>query len=203
MHKPDGSASKLTALSDTWTQAPSGNHGGRRRETKYLVIHYTGGDSAQGAIGWLRSPAAKASAHLVIDQAGRVIQLVDLDTVAWHVGTSAWQGDQALNTCSIGIELVNPGPLASVRRGSYGSSRRMYAKDELVFASPLHGGAARAWAKYPEVQVAACLAVSRALHAVYSFSDVVGHDQVAMPRGRKMDPGPAFDMAGLRASVLG
>lgn len=202
MLKPDGSASKLTALSETWNQAPSGNHGGRRRETKFLVIHYTGGESAKGAIEWLRSPAAKASAHLVIDQQGQVTQLVDLDTVAWHVGTSAWQGEQALNLCSIGIELVNPGPLASARKGSYGSTKRMYGKDELILASPLHGGAARAWAKYPDIQVATALAVSRALHAVYGFSDVVGHDQVAMPRGRKMDPGPAFDMAQFRARVL-
>ena len=202
-HRPVGNESRLTALFETWNQAPSGNHGGRRRETKYLVIHYTGGESASGAIAWLRNPAAKASAHLVIDQQGRVTQLVDLDKVAYHAGVSEWSGDRGVNLCSIGIELVNPGPLASVRKGAYGSSKRMYREEELVHAPPLHGGAARAWAKYPEIQVATCLAVCKALHSVYGFSDAVGHDQVAMPRGRKMDPGPAFPMAEFRAAVLG
>lgn len=170
--------------------------------TKFLVIHYTGGDSAQGAIDWLRSPASKASAHLVIDQQGHVSQLVDLDHVAWHAGRSAWRGEQGLNTSSIGIELVNPGPLATAGGGLYGSTRRMYTREEYVLASPLQGGAARAWAKYPDAQLVALRTVATALHKVYAFEDIVGHDQIALPAGRKMDPGPAFPMDEFRARVL-
>lgn len=189
------------SLTDTWTKAWSGNHGGLRKETRFLVIHYTGGESAAGAIAWLRSPASHASAHLVIDQAGAVTQLVELDRVAWHAGASEWAGEQGLNRCSIGIELVNPGPLARIRPGIWGSAKRARGEDEVIHAPPLHGGSVRAWAKYPAVQVAACQAVALALHQVYAFEAVLGHDEIAVPRGRKMDPGPAFDMSALRARL--
>jgi len=30
---------------------------------------------------------------------------------AWHAGVSLWEGVEDINSCSIGIELANPGPL--------------------------------------------------------------------------------------------
>ncbi|ETW95662.1 MAG: hypothetical protein ETSY1_29680 [Candidatus Entotheonella factor] len=45
---------------------------------EYLVIHYTAGSSAAGAISWLTNPKAKASAHLVISRSGEITQLVAL-----------------------------------------------------------------------------------------------------------------------------
>jgi N-acetylmuramoyl-L-alanine amidase len=74
-----------------------------------LILHYTGMPSATAALERLRDPAAKVSAHYLIDEDGTVVPLVPEERRAWHAGLSQWQGRACLNDCSIGIELVNPG----------------------------------------------------------------------------------------------
>jgi N-acetylmuramoyl-L-alanine amidase len=74
-----------------------------------LILHYTGMTSAAAALERLCDPAAKVSAHYLIDEDGSVIALVPEQARAWHAGASAWLGQPGLNDRSIGIELVNPG----------------------------------------------------------------------------------------------
>ena len=74
-----------------------------------LILHYTGMPGAAAALARLRDPAAKVSAHYLIDEDGDVVQLVPEERRAWHAGVSSWAGRSHLNDCSIGIELVNPG----------------------------------------------------------------------------------------------
>jgi N-acetylmuramoyl-L-alanine amidase len=74
-----------------------------------LLLHYTGMPSAAEALARLCDPAAKVSAHYLIDDDGAVVALVPEALRAWHAGVSAWQGQSRLNDRSIGIELVNPG----------------------------------------------------------------------------------------------
>jgi N-acetylmuramoyl-L-alanine amidase len=74
-----------------------------------LVLHYTGMESAQGAIDRLCDRRSKVSAHYVIDEDGALTQLVGEDCRAWHAGQAFWRGHHDINARSIGIELVNPG----------------------------------------------------------------------------------------------
>ncbi|NQV83292.1 MAG: N-acetylmuramoyl-L-alanine amidase [Rhodospirillales bacterium] len=74
-----------------------------------LVIHYTGMQSAFVALDRLCSPAAKVSAHYLIDEDGQVAPLVDEYKRAWHAGVAVWRGETDINARSIGVELVNPG----------------------------------------------------------------------------------------------
>jgi N-acetylmuramoyl-L-alanine amidase len=74
-----------------------------------LILHYTGMPTAAAALARLRDPAAKVSAHYLIDEDGDAVQLVPEERRAWHAGVSAWAARARLNDCSIGIELVNPG----------------------------------------------------------------------------------------------
>jgi N-acetylmuramoyl-L-alanine amidase len=74
-----------------------------------LILHYTGMTSAAAALERLCDPAAKVSAHYLIDEDGSVVALVPEQVRAWHAGVSAWLGEAGLNDRSIGIELVNPG----------------------------------------------------------------------------------------------
>jgi N-acetylmuramoyl-L-alanine amidase len=74
-----------------------------------LLLHYTGMFSCERAIDWLSRPEAKVSCHYVIDTDGRITQMVGEDLRAWHAGVSAWAGETDINSCSIGIEIHNPG----------------------------------------------------------------------------------------------
>lgn len=47
----------------------------------------------------------QVSAHLLIERSGRVVQFVPLNRRAWHAGVSCFQGREACNDYSIGIEL--------------------------------------------------------------------------------------------------
>ena len=75
----------------------------------HLVLHYTGMRSAEAALARLCDPAAKVSAHYVVDEDGTVYALVEEARRAWHAGVSYWRGVRQLNDCSVGIEIVNPG----------------------------------------------------------------------------------------------
>ena len=74
-----------------------------------LILHYTGMRSGAVAIDRLCDPAAKVSAHYVVEEDGRVFRLVQESRRAWHAGISHWRGANGLNARSIGIEVVNPG----------------------------------------------------------------------------------------------
>jgi N-acetylmuramoyl-L-alanine amidase len=74
-----------------------------------LILHYTGMKTAQEALDRLCDPAAKVSAHYLVDEDGTVWRLVDEAKRAWHAGVSSWRGRSDINAASIGIELVNPG----------------------------------------------------------------------------------------------
>ncbi len=90
---------------------PSPNFGQRSSGLKIdmIVLHYTGMESADGALARLCDPASEVSAHYMIAEDGAVFRLVAEDMRAWHAGVSNWAGATDINDRSIGIELVNPG----------------------------------------------------------------------------------------------
>ncbi|MCJ9429492.1 N-acetylmuramoyl-L-alanine amidase [Kordiimonas marina] len=74
-----------------------------------VILHYTGMETAEAALARLTDPKAEVSAHYLIDEDGRIVQMVEEEHRAWHAGVSIWQGRENLNHTSVGIELVNPG----------------------------------------------------------------------------------------------
>jgi N-acetylmuramoyl-L-alanine amidase len=61
------------------------------------------------ALQRLADPAARVSAHYLVEEDGRVFGLVPEERRAWHAGKSFWRGETDINARSIGIEIVNPG----------------------------------------------------------------------------------------------
>lgn len=156
---------------------------------RFLVIHFTSGASGQSSINFWKTPEAKgASAHIVIDRDGTVIQCRPFNKTCGHAGKSRWKGFDGLNTCSIGIELANAGD--DVKLAKKWSTLSLFA------AKHKNGGPSQDWERYPDAQVSACEAVAKALVARYKLDDVIGHDDIAPDR--KNDPGPAFPMGQLR-----
>jgi N-acetylmuramoyl-L-alanine amidase len=99
-------------------ERPSPNHDRRGEPLRIdmLVLHYTGMQSAEAALDRLCDPAARVSAHYVVDEDGAVWRLVPEARRAFHAGLSCWQGERDLNFVSIGVEIVNPGHEWGYRR---------------------------------------------------------------------------------------
>jgi N-acetylmuramoyl-L-alanine amidase len=90
---------------------PSPNHGDRKddRRVDTIVLHYTGMRHADAALELLKAPGSEVSCHYFVHEDGRIVQLVQESQRAWHAGKSSWAGETDINSCSIGIEIVNPG----------------------------------------------------------------------------------------------
>lgn len=89
--------------------APSPNFNKRRGPIRYVVLHYTGMKTGEAALDRLRDKEASVSSHYLVEEDGRLFQLVDEHHRAWHAGRGYWRGEGDLNSASIGIEIVNPG----------------------------------------------------------------------------------------------
>ncbi|MBO6668819.1 N-acetylmuramoyl-L-alanine amidase [Parvibaculum sp.] len=89
--------------SPNFNERPSG------RAVDILLLHYTGMESGEAAASRLCDPAAKVSAHYLVDEAGAITRMVPEHLRAWHAGVAQWAGECDINGCSIGIEIVNGG----------------------------------------------------------------------------------------------
>ncbi|HEY3694688.1 N-acetylmuramoyl-L-alanine amidase [Phenylobacterium sp.] len=90
-------------------EAPSPNFDARKAPPNAVVLHYTGMQTGEAALARLRDPAAKVSAHYLVEEDGRVFRMVPEERRAWHAGVSCWRGERDMNGASVGIEVVNPG----------------------------------------------------------------------------------------------
>src|ERR1700751_1689929 len=90
---------------------PSANYGDRNkgRQPDMIVLHYTGMPDVEGAITQLCTAGTEVSAHYIVLEDGRIVQCVPEAKRAWHAGVASWAGEDDINSCSIGVEIVNRG----------------------------------------------------------------------------------------------
>ena len=90
---------------------PSANYGDRRggRAPDMIVLHYTGMTDAEVAIRRLTVAGTEVSAHYIVREDGRIVQCVPESLRAWHAGAATWGTETDVNSCSIGVEIVNGG----------------------------------------------------------------------------------------------
>ena len=89
----------------------SPNFGPRRdgARPEIVVLHYTGMETGDAAEAWLCDPVSEVSSHYLVQEDGRVTQMVRESDRAWHACKSSWRGRTDINSLSIGIEIANPG----------------------------------------------------------------------------------------------
>ena len=80
-----------------------------KKNIRFLIIHYTGMQSARVSINKLLNPQSKVSCHYFIARNGNIIKMLDDNKIAWHAGKSKWKNFKNLNQNSIGIEIQNKG----------------------------------------------------------------------------------------------
>ncbi len=182
----------------------SGKYGPGAPDT--IIIHYTAGNSSKTAVRVLKNPKIKASAHMVIGREGEVIQLVDLNVIAWHAGKSGYtfpdKKRTTFNKYSIGIEIANDGYLKKKNGKFYNWTKKEVAADLAYEGKHRNYPTTRSmyWHSYTDVQIKAVYDVCAAMIKAYpSIKYILGHEEIAP--GRKADPGPAFPLDDLRKTM--
>ncbi len=175
------------------------NHGGTFTPDS-IVIHYTAGPSLKSAVRTLTSPRVSASAHLVIDRDGSIVQLAPFNIVTWHAGRSSYAGRKGYNNYSIGIEIVNEGVLKKSGSVFRSWSGKKYSEHEVVKAIHRNQTTEKYWHTYSEEQIETVLNICELLLANYDIKYILGHEEIA-PK-RKSDPGPAFPLDKIRNKLL-
>jgi N-acetyl-anhydromuramyl-L-alanine amidase AmpD len=157
-----------------------------------VVVHYTGGGPLGPLVRWLCSqPSPGVSYHAIIDRDGSATQLVDLRRAAQHAGEAELDGEGKVNSRTIGVALCNHGPLREL------GGDLLYTGDGSVYAGPRaeraeHMGTTALWEPYADPQIRTLRKLLDWLRHTGWPARLVGHDGVAVPYGRKLDPGPLF-----------
>jgi N-acetylmuramoyl-L-alanine amidase len=174
-----------------WEESP--NWSPRQRGTvNAVIVHYTA-LRLEDTLTRFKDGASGVSAHFVIDRDGSVIQMIRTEHKAWHAGKSELDGQPDVNEYSVGVELVNWGPLK--KRGD-----RFYVWED-DWSGPYEGTepvskAGAYWEPYTDEQYESLAELIRSLcaeHPEITRERVRGHSDVCLPAARKSDPGPAFD----------
>ena len=98
-----------TSLDAAWHPAAHFEPRKHGRRPSILLLHYTGMESSARALYWLCAPESRVSCHYLIDEAGRITQMVSEAMRAWHAGEAFWAGETDINSASIGMEIHNRG----------------------------------------------------------------------------------------------
>ncbi|MGI2257059.1 N-acetylmuramoyl-L-alanine amidase [Candidatus Cardinium hertigii] len=160
----------------------------KNQRITHLVMHYTVADLEE-SLKILTDPlrSLRVSAHYLvpktaIDSQRKVFNLVANEKSAWHAGISGWGKHITLNNTSIGIEIVNAG---------------LSDKPNLTNAEK--------WEPFSDYQMETVISLSKQIVQKYNIepTNVVGHSDIALPYGRKQDPGPAFDWEKLYKNGVG
>ena len=110
----------------------------------------------------------------------------------WHCGASYWQGHSDLNDVSIGIENVNYGPTPFFRDGLVHPRKpgefdpHKHGKPELWHkaAHPLEPGREQWWQLFTKEQFEVLDIITPLIVETYKIRQVLGHEEIATPRGR-------------------
>jgi N-acetylmuramoyl-L-alanine amidase len=79
------------------------------RKPNFIIIHHTAQDSLAQTLKTFTVSKTQVSAHYIIAEDGRVVQMVNDYLRAWHGGNATWGRNSDINSASIGIELDNNG----------------------------------------------------------------------------------------------
>tara|TARA_R110002020_G_scaffold185004_3_gene382487 strand:+ start:3043 stop:3927 length:885 start_codon:yes stop_codon:yes gene_type:complete len=188
---------------------PTPNKSSGTIDPSVLTFHDTAGRLEKfNSVGWLVNPAAKASAHVVIERDGTATQLAPLNAKCWHAGRSQFDGRTGVNGFGIGIEIVNPGIMDGSPTGDFATAwwKERFQVDEhdLQYRStPEHGRGW--WMDYTPEQIEAVLGISLAIVGKYP-GIATAHQATThwtISPGRKVDTNPLFPLEKIRARLFG
>ncbi|MBX5481745.1 MAG: N-acetylmuramoyl-L-alanine amidase [Myxococcaceae bacterium] len=151
---------------------PSPNFNSRNgMDIDTIVLHHTASNNTAGDLATLRSKAAQVSAHYLIGRDGTIYQLVDDKMRAWHAGKSALHG----------VPTDVNGRSIGIEITNDGSGHTPFTEAQYKALEKLVPWLAKTY-KVP-------------------IENILGHKDVAVPKGRKTDPASNFDWTRIRNAV--
>jgi N-acetylmuramoyl-L-alanine amidase len=136
-----------------------------------ICLHADAAPSVASSLSWILSRQSKVSYHFLLGRMGDVYECVAPERRAWHAGKSAFLGRPNCNDYSIGVSF-----------GNLCDGHEPYRPDQL------------------EAGVALCVDLIRQWPAI-TVERITTHSVVALPLGRKVDPGPLFPYADFLAEI--
>ncbi len=96
-------------IADRFVATPNFGERKNGKRPEYVILHFTAVEGTDEVCQLLCDLEREVSAHYVLGEDGEIVQMVEEEKRAWHAGASYWAGETDLNSCSIGIEIVNNG----------------------------------------------------------------------------------------------
>lgn len=173
----------------------------RSKTPKGIVVHYTAGPSLKAAISELK--LRSLAYHFIITRDGVIYQTANCNQKTAHAGISEWRGCYC-NSEFIGVALDSWG-LLRLREGKVYAWPRNYSLEIQAEVNVTNvNGRQEYWEAATDPQEKSLWLLLRALLNEYSISPdlVCGHDECAIPAGRKCDPGGILPaMASIREAL--
>ncbi len=170
-------------------------------EPRFVIIHFTTGTNMMQTIHTFLNPETGVSSHLLVGRAGRVVQFVPFDKIAFHAGLSTWEGERDLNRFAIGIEVDNAGFLRKTAKG-FKARKKIIPVEQVRFKKHWKESFERPWQTFTDEQVQVVQKIVAALIEKYpSIHEILGHDMVNLIN--RLDPGPIYPLGELREAILG
>lgn len=174
---------------------------GREIPCSVIVYHYTEGGPIESCVEIFQRHDG-VSAHFIVGRDGRIIQMVKLEDRAKHAGISEWNGVENVNDFSVGIEICNWGPLR--KAGDEYFCGRPEREQKFIGKNIFQDDKGGFWEIYPDVQIKAVIELTKYIMEKFpqiTLDNITGHENVARPIGRKIDPGPAFPWKKIRKEI--
>lgn len=152
--------------------APSPNYNERGgKDIDTIVLHHTASNDGKGDLAWMRNPKSQVSAHYMLDRDGKIYQLVNDQKRAWHAGAGELHG----------VPTDVNGRSIGIEIVNDGSGKTPFTDAQYKSLTQLVGYLKQEY-KVP-------------------MNNILGHKDVAVPKGRKNDPAANFDWARLRKGI--
>lgn len=163
---------------------------------EYIVVHHTMSYNTDGTVSHFKRNLVDV--HFVIGHKGEVVQMVDCNRSAAHAGESRWNGHTGLNSRSIGIEVVNIGPLVKTPEGfldGYNVEKKKKGKPFTYWKGAVRERDAfgyKYWEPFTPAQEQAVISICLWAMKTYGIKleNICGHYECSP--GRKNDPAGGF-----------
>ncbi|MBA3973809.1 MAG: hypothetical protein C0504_06275 [Candidatus Solibacter sp.] len=105
-------AAPAIAIDQKTFRLPPSGYLSEQHKKDLIVLHFTAGTSARSAYHTWMAAAARVATAYILDTDGKIYELFDPSHWAYHLGVKGADSANHLHDKrSIGIEIVNPGPL--------------------------------------------------------------------------------------------